>query len=396
MKLGIYGGAFNPPHLGHIRAAVYGAQALGLSKVLLMPTCVSPHKQAPQNSASAQDRLEMLRISAREHPCLEVSDMEISRGGQSYTYETVLQLKRENPQAELVLFMGTDMFASLLNWKNPHIILDNASIGVFYRGDRDEVNLIEKQKKALTQLGATVYLIENPVTQVSSTALRMLLTLGCAQAYLPDGVWKYIYENALYGTGESLKNLPLPQLEKVACSLLKPERVSHVLGCRDMALQLAKRWGVDETDAHRAALLHDATKALNGAQQLTLCEHWGILLDNFEKDNPLVLHAITGSVAARKVFGENDAVVSAIASHTTGKPYMSTLNKIIYLADNLEPTRNYSGVEQLRELAFTDLNEAMRQALRKTLVYLKEKGGSVHPDGEKTLVWLEEMGQNGE
>ncbi len=388
--MGIYGGAFNPPHLGHIRAAAYGAEALGLDKVLLIPTNISPHKQSPQNTASAQQRLQMLELATSNLEKLQVSDVEIARGGQSYTYETILQLHRENPDAELTLFMGTDMFLTLLQWRNPQIILENAAIGVFYRGDRDEIVQVGEQAERVRAMGAKVHLIENPVTQVSSTLLRSLLVFGCAGDYLPDGVEDYIKAAGLYGTGTAYKDLSLQELESTVSAFVKPERMAHVLGCRDMALSLAEKWGADPIMAQRAALLHDVTKALDGAAQLTLCDRWGILLDDFSRNHPKTLHAFTGSLVAEKIFGEDPQVVRAIASHTTGKPGMNLLDQIIYIADNMEMTRTYPGVEKVRSLAFENLEEAVKLGISNTIENLKTIGEGIHPDGLATLNWFKE------
>ena len=390
MKLGVYGGAFNPPHLGHIRAAVYGAKALGLSQVLLIPTNISPHKQSPRNTATPAQRLKMLEIAAQGQEMLQVSDVEVARGGQSYTYETVLQLRRENPEAELTLFMGTDMFLTLLQWRNPQIILENADIGVFYRGDRNEKTQIAEQAEKLRALGATVHLIENPVTQISSTVLRSLLVFGSAGDYLPAGVEDYIRQEGLYGTGESYKNLSLQELEEILPAFIQPERMAHVLGCRDMALALAEKWGADPEKAQRAALLHDITKALDGAAQLTLCESFGILLDDFSKTHPKTLHAFTGSLVAERIFGEDADIVQAIASHTTGKPGMNILDQILYIADNMEKTRTYPGVEKVRSLAFRNLEKAVMLGLSNTIENLKTRGEGIHPDGLATLSWFNE------
>ncbi len=390
MKLGIYGGAFNPPHLGHIRAAAYGAQALGLEKVLLIPTNISPHKQSPQNTATPAQRLQMLEIAIKDREKLQVSDVEVARGGQSYTYETILQLKKDYPDAQLTLFMGTDMFLSFLNWKNPQMILENAHIGVFYRGDRNEKEQIAQQTEKLHSLGATVHLIENPVTQISSTVLRSLLVFGSAGDYLPEGVEDYVRKEGLYGTGETYKNLSLQELEERVSAFIKPERMAHVLGCRDMALELAERWGADPVEAQRAALLHDITKALDGPAQLTLCEGWGILLDDFSQNHPKTLHAFTGSLVAERIFGESSDVVRAIASHTTGKPGMSVLDQIIYIADTMEMTRTYPGVEKVRSLAFENLEAAVKLGLSNTIENLKVRGEGIHPQGMATLTWLTE------
>ena len=390
MKLGIYGGAFNPPHVGHIRAAAYGAEALGLSKVLLIPTNISPHKASPRNTATPAQRLKMLEIAAEGNKALQVSDIEVTRGGQSYTFETVLQLQRENPDTRLVLFMGTDMFLSFLNWKNPQIILENADIGVFYRGDRNEEAQIAKQAELLRTMGGVVHLIENPVTQISSTVLRSLLVFGSAGDYLPAGVEDYVRKEGLYGTKESYKNLSLRELEECLPAFIKPERMTHVLGCRDMALELAKRWGADPEKAQRAALLHDITKALDGTPQLTLCRGLGILLDDFSINHPKTLHAFTGSLVAERIFGEKSDVVQAIASHTTGKPGMNTLEQIIYIADMMEMTRTYPGVEKLRSLAFSDLEAAVKLGISNTIEILKARGEDIHPDGQATLEWFNE------
>ena len=390
MKLGIYGGAFNPPHVGHIRAAAYGAEALGLSKVLLIPTNISPHKASPRNTATPAQRLKMLEIAAEGNKALQVSDIEVTRGGQSYTFETVLQLQKENPDTRLVLFMGTDMFLSFLNWKNPQIILENADIGVFYRGDRNEEAQIAKQAELLRTMGGVVHLIENPVTQISSTVLRSLLVFGSAGDYLPAGVEDYVRKEGLYGTKESYKNLSLQELEECLPAFIKPERMAHVLGCRDMALELAKRWGADPEKTQRAALLHDITKALDGSPQLTLCRGLGILLDDFSINHPKTLHAFTGSLVAERIFGEKSDVVQAIASHTTGKPGMNTLEQIIYIADMMEMTRTYPGVEKLRSLAFSDLEAAVKLGISNTIEILKARGEDIHPDGQATLEWFNE------
>ena len=107
-RIGIYGGTYSPPHVGHLRAAEYAIEALQLDRLLLIPTGVSPHKEMSAGASSA-DRLEMLRLSAAGIEKAEVSVIEIRRSGSSYTVDTLRQLKSENSGAELVLLMGTDM-----------------------------------------------------------------------------------------------------------------------------------------------------------------------------------------------------------------------------------------------------------------------------------------------
>ena len=122
--------------------------------------------------------------------------------------------------------------------------------------------------------------------------------------------------------------------------------------------------------------------------QLTLCDAYGKLLDDFSKRYPRTLHALTGSMVAQRIFGENPSVVSAIESHTTGKANMTLLEKIIYVADYMEPNRDFPGVEKLRELAFTDLDGALKLGLEMTLEHLKAQGAEVSPASRSALDWL--------
>ena len=385
-RIGIYGGAFNPPHIGHIQAAKYAVHALSLDKLLLIPSATSPHKPLPAGSATPEQRLHMVGLCAGE--TMEVSDIELSRGGTSYTYQTVEQLKGQYPDDELILFMGTDMFLSFHTWKEPERIFDCVSLAVFYRGEKGEREAILAKRQEYEAQGRKIYLVENPVTDISSTQLRRMLVFRCAAPFLDEKVLRYIEENGLYGAEKDYKNLSMEELEQVVVNLLNPNRVQHVLGCRDTAAQMAKVWGADETDAARAGLLHDITKALDGPLQLTLCGEYGKVLDEFSEKNPKTLHALTGSMVAKQIFGENQAVVDAIESHTTGKPAMNTLQKIIYVADYMEPNRNFPGVEELRYLAYNDLNGALKMGLEMTLNMLKEQGREISPASNQALAYL--------
>lgn len=389
-RIGIYGGTFNPPHVGHIRAAQCAIEGLKLSKLLLMPSCIAPHKVLPSNSPTPRQRCEMLRLAAGEK--MEVCDMELRRGGISFTFETVEQLRQQYPDNERILFMGTDMFLSFLTWREPRRIIENVSIGVFYRGEPGEIEAIAAQKAKLETMGAKVYLVENPVTAISSTQLRRMLVFQCADSFLPEGVGAYIRENRLYGAAKDCRNLSMDALEQVVVSLLKPNRVAHVLGCRDTAAELARRWGADETDAARGGLLHDITKALDGPLQLTLCREYGIVLSEFSRKNPKTLHALTGSLVADRIFGENKKVVDAIRSHTTGKGNMTTLEKILYVADYMEPNRDFPGVETLRALAFEDLDKALKMGLAMTIDLLKEQKREISPESAEALAFLQQAG----
>ena len=387
-RIGIYGGTFDPPHMGHVQAAREAVRALGLDLLLVIPDRIPPHKERPVGSATPEQRLEMVRLAFAGDEKIHVSDMELRREGKSYTYETVEQLRQQYPEDGFVLLMGTDMFLTFLQWRFPERILKHASLGVFYRGDRGEQAAIDEKKAEMEAQGQGVLLVRNPVVEVSSTNVRRMLVFQCAGSLLPEGVGDYIRSHGLYGTDRDYRGLPMEELEPVVLSLLKKSRVDHVLGCRDTAIALAKRWGANETHAGRAGLLHDVTKALDGPLQLTLCQEYGTILSDFGKKYPKTLHALTGALVAERIFGENEAVVTAIRNHTTGRGNMGLLEKIIYVADYMEPNRDLPGVEKLRELAFSDIDAALKLGLEMTLEHLKRQGSEVSPETREALAWL--------
>jgi nicotinate-nucleotide adenylyltransferase len=192
----------------------------------------------------------------------------------------------------------------------------------------------------------------------------------CLDGLVPDGVAQIIAREGLYHYNAPWQQLPFEQLREVSLSLHKKGRVAHVIGCCETAVKLAERWGADPTDAARAGILHDITKALDGPCQLRLCDRYAIMVDDFERTHPKLLHSRTGSAVAHHVFGENDAVSDAIFWHTTGRADMTLLEKIIYLADYIEPCRTFDGVEPIRALAMQDLDRALLAGFEQSIAEL--------------------------
>lgn len=391
-RIGIYGGTYNPPHVGHMRAAAHAIEVLKLDRLLLIPNNIAPHKQMPEDAATAQQRMDMLWMSAKGLEKTEILDLELQRDGKSYTSDTVAQIRKIYPEGELFLLMGTDMFLNFLTWHEYRTISDQVTLAVFYRGERGEQEAVCRQQERLEEMGIRVVRICNPVTAISSTDLRRMLIFGCADPYLCPGVGDYIRAQGLYDTGRDYKNLPMDALEETVVKLLKENRVAHVLGCRDAAVELARQYGENEVAAARAGLLHDITKALDGPLQLTLCSEYDILLSKFSQENPKTLHALTGSLVAEQVFGENQAVVTAIRYHTTGRPAMSRLEKILYLADYIEVNRNFPGVDRLRAAAHRSLDEGMLMGLEMTLSQLREQKRQISQNSIDAARYLREQG----
>ena len=193
-------------------------------------------------------------------------------------------------------------------------------------------------------------------------------------------MYGYILRQRLYGTHAELKHLTPEELRPIALSFLKPKRMPHVLGTEQEAIRLARRYGADETDARIAALLHDCTKKLDMEQQLALCRRYDIRLDELEQHALKLLHAKTGAAVAHDIFGVKDAVYEAIRWHTTGKPDMTLLEKVIYLADYIEPNRDFPGVERLRRAIYDDLDKGLLMGLSDTIDEMERMGNPVHHD----------------
>ena len=241
--------------------------------------------------------------------------------------------------------------------------------------------------------GAKVDTITLPgLVDVSSTQLRELLAEGRGGEQLLPSVYGYILMNRLYGTNADLKHLTLPQLRSCSYSMMRAKRVPHVIGVEEEAIRLALRWGADPELARHAAILHDCTKYLELEEQLELCRQYGVELDELEKVAVKLLHSKTGACIAREVFGEPDQVYQAIFWHTTARENMTTLEKVIYLADYIEPNRDFEGVERLRKLAYQDLDRALLLGVETTLQEMEERKLPIH---RKTLLarqWLRGQG----
>ena len=386
MKIGIYGGSFNPPHLGHLAAAESTARYLELDRLMLIPAGIPPHKQLSADAPAPVHRLAMTRLMGAQLELdtlipVEVSDMELTREGKSYTSDTLRLLHERYPDAELWLLMGTDMFLTFHLWHAPEEIVRHAGLCAFGRTERDSEEVFAPQRAFLGEKfpGCRIVTMTLPnLVEISSTELRAGMVSGESEKMLAPQVYGYILREHLYGTNLDLKHLTIPQLRPIALSYLKAKRCAHVLGTAATAVKLAEKYGADAHRAEVAGLLHDCTKKLSMAEQLALCERYGIVLDELEKKALKLLHAKTGAALARDVFGVDDEIYNAILWHTTGKPNMTVLEKVIYLADFIEPTRDFSGVDTLRRTVWEDLDRGLLMGLEMTVEEMQEMGSPIH------------------
>lgn len=170
------------------------------------------------------------------------------------------------------------------------------------------------------------------------------------------------------------------EMRKSILSRLQGYRYEHSLGVERAAIMLAEKYGEDPEKAGTAGILHDITKYLSPQEQLNLCEKYGIIPCTVEKSEPKMLHGKTAAAIARVEYGAPEDVCEAIACHTTGKHGMTLLDKILYLADYIEETRDFPGVEKARELARLSLDRALLYCYDQTLTELIARGKLIHSD----------------
>lgn len=198
MKIGIMGGTFNPVHTGHLLLAQTAYNEADLDKVMFLPNGISYMKKNT-NVLKAAHRLKMVELAIMDNPAFFASDIEIKRAGNTYTCDTLLQLKDENPQNHYYFILGADSLFSIENWKNPQIIFENCTILAAVRDGVSGARMQEKCKELMARFAADIKLLPFPETDISSTEIRALCAKGKSIRYMvPEQVRMYIEENGLY------------------------------------------------------------------------------------------------------------------------------------------------------------------------------------------------------
>lgn len=188
-------------------------------------------------------------------------------------------------------------------------------------------------------------------------------------------------------------NHKISKIRRKLVTELNKERYEHTLGVMYTAAAMAMRYDEDIEKALLAGLLHDCAKCIPGDTKIKLCKKYHLNVSEIERENPSLLHAKLGAfLTAKKYHIKDRDVINAIASHTTGCPNMSLLDKIIYIADYIEPGRKeLPNMTEVRKLAFTDIDACLYRILEDSLAYLKSKDISVDPMTEKTYLYYKKQ-----
>lgn len=368
-KLGIYGGAFNPIHIGHIRSAEEFYDSVGLDELHIMPTFISPHKETDE-STEPEHRLKMAQIAFTDNVRnIKVSDYEINQGGKSYTYLTLTHYKNEYPDAELYFLMGTDMFVSLDKWKNPDIIFSLCNICCIRReNDKDGQNKIDKAKEKYEKAyGAKVIQINANVNEMSSSQIREMVKTGDdISSFVSDEVKKYIFDNRLY-----IKD-PLYDAVK---KYVYPKRRRHIFSTEEEAVALADIFELSEDEKEElriSAVLHDLTKGFKYDEHIELLRRYGAYIDADTLGSEKTLHQLSGAYLSMELFPDvvNDRVFDNVRYHTTGREDMTLCEKLMYLSDYIEKTRTFEDCVKLREYFYKNIDKA--QSLSKKMRVLDD------------------------
>lgn len=334
---------------------------LNLDKVIVMPNGIPPHKYCDMDKT---DRFNVAKLAFGGIADVEVSDFEISKDGASFSYETLEYLKSVYPDDELFFIMGGDSLRDFLLWRNPREIARLATLVVATRDGCVDIESLSAVRKAFD--ARVIFLDFKPMT-VSSTDVRMRYRLGLGnESFVPKAVDEYVLSEGIFKDCS----------DKVAKlkTLLEEKRFAHTVSVAYAGVDFSKKNGVTEEDAFLGCLLHDCGKNIPR-------EQWEKYdFDNSEGLMPPIIHCALGVKVAEREFGITDErLLNAIRFHTTAKPDMSTLEKLVFVADKAEKTRKYD-VSRYYSAALTDIDKAFKLVLYDMYLIAVKKYGAEKVD----------------
>lgn len=380
MRIGIYGGTFNPIHNTHIEIAEAAQTQFNLDIVYFLVAGAPPHKDTAE-TISDINRLEMVSIAIKDYPNFRIDDRELYRSGKSYSYITMTELKAEHPDDELFFIMGSDSLVTFKHWVKPDVISKCASILVAPRiGDElEEISSTISHYKSLFE--GDFLLIDYAANAIASSVIRQNLLLDeTVKKSIPKKVLDYIVEHNLYSPYSYTYDDVLKLSDEMKKEL-KPGRYIHTLGVANTAYALALKWNYPAFTAMVAGMLHDSAKCISDEKRISICEANNIPITDIEYKYPHLLHGKVGAYYCKSKYDVfDDQIAHAITVHTTGCPGMNLLDKIIFVADYIEPGRNKQPrLDILRTTAYNDLDKCVYMILEDTVEYLNSNPDMVDP-----------------
>ncbi len=388
MNYGIYGGAFDPLHNGHIEV-IRGALASGyIHRLTVIPTGL-PVLKNRRNLTLAPYRFFMTRRALKGFPECSVSPVELLSRETSYTIDTlrsIIESEKIGPEDKMYLICGADVLFEFEKWYKPGEILETATLMVAERpGFRNE-KMRQKASEITDRFGGQVVFFQiNPV-DVSSGDIRR----SRDYSQVPEVVEEFIRTHDLYPTDRPLDRIGdetytlLCDYSRILFAEISEKRLLHSLNTAILAVRYAIRFGEDPDKAAIAGLLHDCAKELPENEMLEMAGEEG-------REYPIIemLHAPAGAqyVQTRYNIREDD-IIKAIGYHTTGREHMTGIDKIVYLADKLEPARKFDDLLEIRRLVETDLDAAMIECLKAVSDSLSRKGLPFHRNSAMALTEL--------
>ncbi len=377
MKIGIMGGTFDPIHNAHIIIARYAKEQYELDEVMFMTGGNPPHKSGITDKL-VRNKMTELGVDGE----FKINTYEIDKEDYSYSLHTLEHFKETNPDDEIYFIIGEDSLRDISKWYKPQEILKLCTLLVFPRTSFENLNEVIKETK-LT-LDGDILPINAPIIGLSSTMIRERIRKGKSIKYMvPDNVASYIHQNRLYKPAAWVKQPPHEPDEKLTKlkNSLSKQRFEHSLGVFDTATKMALRFGADSKKASIAGLYHDCAKGMSIGEQLEKCKEYKVQLSEDDLKCLPVIHAPLGVEIAKREYGITDeAVLNAIRRHTVAGKNMTLLDKIIYVADMIEPSRDFDGVDDIRIHANDDIDKAYMLCLKQSIDFNKKKGKPIHPD----------------
>ncbi len=370
-KIVIYGGTFNPFHLGHLEVCKYILQSPDYDRLIVIPNYLPPHKELNCN-ISAEHRLAMVRLALAEESEVIVSEVETSMGKACYTVDTVRAIKSYCKGDELFLLVGGDMLTSFTSWNRWQMLAKLVTLLAVPRHIDEYSKLCEKAEK-LAKYGVKVRVLDMPAMQVSSTEIRLLFSSMGEMAPVPKAVYDYIRENSLY-----TEKTAFLELSKILKPRVTKDRYRHSCNVAHRAGILGEIHGEDVHKLRVAGMLHDICKNTDHNILTEIIEASDIDTDIDFLVSKNLLHSYAGAEFVKNELGINDEdILGAIRYHTSARRHMTKFEKIIYLADLTSIDRDYCDVHYMRGLSETNLDKAMLYSLEYIVKRLRTDGEPV-------------------